>query len=235
MQRESEEEKPSLSLADIIEAVRRRGRLLTAVIAGGLAITLALTLLLPRFLGGKAAPVTSIAVLPFENLSAQADTGFFAVGIQEEILTRLAKTGSLKVDKEADIIILDGSHLNVFPMNNVPGAVVTLMERTNVETVIVAGKVRKWKGRLLDVDLPQLRRQLEASRDHIFQAAGIPNVGVAGTGGRGTLIGSALEQSNVDIAQEFTQMILAQRGYQANSKTITVSDELLVDTLNLKR
>ena len=46
-------------------------------------------------------------------------------------------------------------------------------------------------------------------------------------GGRGTLIGSALEQSNVDIAQEFTQMILAQRGYQANSKSITVSDELL--------
>jgi flagellar hook protein FlgE len=67
------------------------------------------------------------------------------------------------------------------------------------------------------------------------QAAGIPNVGVAGTGGRGTLIGSALEQSNVDIATEFTQMILAQRGYQANSKTITVSDEILVDTLALKR
>ena len=67
------------------------------------------------------------------------------------------------------------------------------------------------------------------------QAAGLPNVGTAGTGGRGTLIGSALEQSNVDMAQQFTQMILAQRGYQANSKTITVSDELLVDTLNLKR
>jgi 5-methylthioadenosine/S-adenosylhomocysteine deaminase len=54
------------------------------------------------------------------------------------------------------------------------GAVVSLMDRTNVETVIVAGKVRKWKGHLLDVDLPQLRRQLEASRDHIFAAAGIP-------------------------------------------------------------
>ena len=67
------------------------------------------------------------------------------------------------------------------------------------------------------------------------QASGIPNIGTAGTGGRGTLIGSALEQSNVDMAQQFTQMILAQRGYQANSKTITVSDELLVDTLNLKR
>jgi flagellar hook protein FlgE len=67
------------------------------------------------------------------------------------------------------------------------------------------------------------------------QAAGIPNIGVAATGGRGTLIGSALEQSNTDIATEFTQMILAQRGYQANSKTITVSDEILVETLQLKR
>jgi flagellar hook protein FlgE len=77
--------------------------------------------------------------------------------------------------------------------------------------------------------------KLGANRFGESQAAGIPNVGTAGTGGRGTLIGSALEQSNVDIAQEFTQMILAQRGYQANSKTITVSDEILVDTLNLKR
>jgi len=40
--------------------------------------------------------------------------------------------------------------------------------------VIVAGKVRKWKGQLLDVDLPHLRRQLEASRDHIFAAAHVP-------------------------------------------------------------
>ena len=67
------------------------------------------------------------------------------------------------------------------------------------------------------------------------EASGIPSVGIAGTGGRGTLIGSSLEQSNVDIAQEFTQMILAQRGYQANSKSITVADELLQETLNMKR
>jgi flagellar hook protein FlgE len=77
--------------------------------------------------------------------------------------------------------------------------------------------------------------KLGANRYGESQAAGLPNMGEAGTGGRGTVIGSALEQSNVDIAQEFTQMILAQRGYQANSKTITVSDELLVDTLQLKR
>ena len=57
---------------------------------------------------------------------------------------------------------------------SVPGAVVSLMDRTNVETVIVAGKVRKWKGKLLDVDLRRLRRQLEDSRDFIFDAAKIP-------------------------------------------------------------
>ena len=66
-------------------------------------------------------------------------------------------------------------------------------------------------------------------------AAGLPNIGTCGTGGRGTLIGNALESSNVDIAKEFTAMILAQRGYQANSKTITAADELLQDTLQLKR
>ncbi len=77
--------------------------------------------------------------------------------------------------------------------------------------------------------------KLGSSRYGESQSAGIANIGVAGTGGRGSLIGSALEQSNVDIAQEFTRMILAQRGYQANSKTITTSDELLLETLNLKR
>ncbi len=83
------------------------------------------------------------------------------------------KTGSLTPGKEADVIILDATALNVAPLNNVPGAVVSLMDRSNVESVIVAGKVRKWKGKLLDVDLASLRSQLEASRDYIFNAAGV--------------------------------------------------------------
>ena len=85
-----------------------------------------------------------------------------------------SKVGSLTPGKEADIIILDATRLNVAPLNQVPGAVVSLMDRTNVETVIVAGKVRKWKGQLLDVDLDRLRAQLTASRDYVFSAAGIP-------------------------------------------------------------
>jgi cytosine/adenosine deaminase-related metal-dependent hydrolase len=84
------------------------------------------------------------------------------------------KVGSLTPGKEADIIILDATRINVMPLNQVPGAVVSLMDRTNVETVIVAGKIRKWKGNLLDVNLQRLRQQLEASRDYIFGAAGVP-------------------------------------------------------------
>ena len=67
------------------------------------------------------------------------------------------------------------------------------------------------------------------------QAAGVANIGTPGTGGRGGIIGNALESSNVDIAQGFTRMILAQRGYQANSRSITTADEILVETLGLKR
>jgi 5-methylthioadenosine/S-adenosylhomocysteine deaminase len=84
------------------------------------------------------------------------------------------KVGSLTPGKEADILILDATRINVVPLNQVPGAVVSLMDRTNVETVIVAGKIRKWKGQLLDIDLPRLRQQLEASRDFIFSAAKVP-------------------------------------------------------------
>jgi cytosine/adenosine deaminase-related metal-dependent hydrolase len=85
-----------------------------------------------------------------------------------------SKVGSLTPGKEADIIILDATAINVAPLNQVPGAVVSLMDRTNVESVMVAGKVRKWKGRLLDVDLNRLRSQLEDSRDYIFNKANIP-------------------------------------------------------------
>ena len=84
------------------------------------------------------------------------------------------KIGTLTPGKEADIILLDAEAINVAPLNVVPGAVVSLMERSNVETVIVAGKVRKWKGRLLGVNLNKLRRDLENSRDYLFDAASIP-------------------------------------------------------------
>ncbi len=60
-------------------------------------------------------------------------------------------------------------------------------------------------------------------------------IGQAGTGGRGKIMSSALERSNVDLAEEFVKMISAQRAYQANSRVITTSDSLLGEVVNLKR
>src|SRR3546814_18154037 len=65
--------------------------------------------------------------------------------------------------------------------------------------------------------------------------SGLANIGAAGTGGRGQLLGATLEMSNVDLAQEFTNLIIAQRGFQANSRVISASDEILQDLVNLKR
>jgi flagellar hook protein FlgE len=69
----------------------------------------------------------------------------------------------------------------------------------------------------------------------LSERSALPAVGAAGTGGRGTILGSALESSTVDIAREFTQLIVLQRGYQANAKVITAVDELSQETINLKR
>ncbi len=65
--------------------------------------------------------------------------------------------------------------------------------------------------------------------------SGLPQLGEAGTGGRGMIAPGALEMSNVDLAQEFTAMIVTQRGFQANSRVITTTDEMLQELVNLKR
>ena len=116
-------------------------------------------------------PTPAPGTLPLLNVR---DVLRFATINGAKALRLDGKTGTLTPGKEADIILLDATAPNVVPLNSVPGAVVSLMDTSNVETVIVAGKVRKWQGELLDVNLSRLRRQLEASRDHIFAAAGIP-------------------------------------------------------------
>jgi flagellar hook protein FlgE len=63
----------------------------------------------------------------------------------------------------------------------------------------------------------------------------LPAIGVPGTGGRGTILGGAIENSTVDIAREFTNLIILQRGYQANSRVVTTVDEISQETINLKR
>ncbi len=65
--------------------------------------------------------------------------------------------------------------------------------------------------------------------------SGPPTIGVSGEGIASTLSPGALEQSNVDLAREFTNMIVAQRGFQANARVVTTSDEVLTELINIKR
>ncbi len=65
--------------------------------------------------------------------------------------------------------------------------------------------------------------------------SGLAQVGAVGTGGRGIMAPGTLEMSNVDLAEEFTTLIRSQRGFQANSRVVTTSDELLQEIVNLKR
>ena len=67
------------------------------------------------------------------------------------------------------------------------------------------------------------------------RASGVPTTSRPGTNGLGTIAHNSLEQSNVDIATEFVKMITTQRGFQANSKIITVTDQMLSELINLKR
>jgi flagellar hook protein FlgE len=66
-------------------------------------------------------------------------------------------------------------------------------------------------------------------------ASGQANIGIAGTGSRGTITDSALELSNVDISSEFADLIVAQRAFEANSKTVTTFDTVTQDTLSMIR
>ncbi|SEB89276.1 flagellar hook protein FlgE [Nocardioides exalbidus] len=79
---------------------------------------------------------------------------------------------------------------------------------------------------------------LERVGETAFRASansGAPELGVAGQGSRGDLMGGTLEMSNVDLSAEFTNLILAQRGFQASSRVITTSDQVLEELVNIKR
>jgi flagellar hook protein FlgE len=80
-------------------------------------------------------------------------------------------------------------------------------------------------------DLTKMGRNLYAESTE----SGQPIINIPGASGIGTVLSSTLEQSNVDLAEEFVKMIMSQRGFQANSRMISTSDELMMEVVNLKR
>lgn len=85
------------------------------------------------------------------------------------------KIGTLTPGKDADIILLRTDRLNVMPMNNAVGAVVTSMGPQNVDTVLIAGKVRKRSGQLVGVDFGHLTKLGNEARDRLYANAGVKN------------------------------------------------------------
>ncbi len=97
--------------------------------------------------------------------------------------------------------------------------------------------VQRELGQLAIADFPN-PMGLEKVGETSFRTSansGMPEVGIPGQGARGNLIGGALEMSNVDLAAEFTNLILAQRGFQASSRVNTTSDSVLEDRVTIKR
>lgn len=78
------------------------------------------------------------------------------------------KVGMLRPGYEADIILLKARAINTWPMVNAPGTVVTMMDTSNVDTVFIGGKLKKWKGELVGVNVDKLLRAIERSQERVL-------------------------------------------------------------------
>jgi len=110
----------------------------------------------------------------------------------------------------------------------------------NQEGIIVARYANGETLLFAQVGLARFQAQASLTQlgNALFQetiGSGPPIVGVAAEGGNGRIFSNTLEMSNVDMAQQFVKMITVQRGFQANSRTITTTDEMMAELLSLKR
>ena len=79
-----------------------------------------------------------------------------------------SKVGMLKVGMEADVIVLQARTINTHPMINAPGTVVTMMDTSNVDTVIIGGTIKKRAGKLVGVDVEKLLTDVERAQERVL-------------------------------------------------------------------
>lgn len=84
------------------------------------------------------------------------------------------KTGSITVGKQADIVLLDTNNPELFPKNNAICTVVQGADIAHVDTVFVAGRIVKWRGKLVGIDFAAIKRELEKSQQHLYAATDWP-------------------------------------------------------------
>lgn len=175
--------------------------------------------------------------------------GFFIV--RDGTNDYLTRAGNFYLDKNGNLVNEDGLYVRGFQPNTSNDGVTTTIGNINIpssaksisigadgvvtyvdgnDNLIIAGQIALAK-------LPN-PEGLEKVGNNLYQVttnSGNMNSNAPGTGGAGKIVSGALEMSNVDLSEEFTEMIVAQRGFQANSRIITTSDQILEELVNLKR
>lgn len=119
---------------------------------------------------GERAETTAIVPVSTREILHMATLGGAEAAHVEDLV------GSLTPGKRADVVVLNGRSLNVGPVNHATGAVVGLMDTSNVDTVIVDGRIRKRDGRLLDVDIDHVLDQLTRSAENLLGRSGHPDI-----------------------------------------------------------
>ena len=187
-------------------------------------------------LTGGADPAEITLKLPsYEKLLAAADSGtlVFAASdaIPQENITNSAPSKDLGMNS---FKLTGGTAGGAVEMKDLTGIII------GADGVIVANHGiigQKEVGRIDLANFNNPASLIQSGNSYYAASANSGEAGLAvpGTNGTGTLKTSSLELSNVDLSQEFADMITTQRGFQANSRLITVSDTMLEELVNLKR
>lgn len=108
----------------------------------------------------------ALTTLPAARLLRAATVdGAYCAGLQD-------KVGSLTPGKQADLILINAGDINLYPSGNAFGTVVHAAERSNIDTVMIGGRIVKQNGRVVGVDSARLHAAIDESREHLFTAAG---------------------------------------------------------------
>ncbi|QJD83374.1 flagellar basal body rod protein FlgG [Cohnella herbarum] len=173
--------------------------------------------------------------------------GFFVVSPDGADTQYLTRSGNFTLDANRQLVNADG----MFVMSAEDGGPITLEEGVTAFSISQTGEIISIDqnglatptGILIGVAKVQNPGGLEKVGGNLYRMTpnanleGLLEVGTAANAetGTGAIISGQLEMSNVDLTNEFTEMIVAQRGFQANSRIITTSDEILQEVVNLKR
>lgn len=178
------------------------------------------------------------------DIAIQGD-GYLAV--KRGTNTLYTRAGNLYLDNTGNLVTSSGdlvlnSANPPAPINlGAPSSISNLSigENGQISYIVAAtGALTTLPANIIGVTRFNNNAGLEKVGENLYRATGNSGAAVPGapaTGGAGKIVSGALEMSNVDLSEEFTEMIVAQRGFQANTRIITTSDEILQELVNLKR